>query len=466
MTDSLLIIEDEPLLGMELARHYERQGWDTTLVDSLAGAREALASGKIEPLVVLSDMSLPDGNALDLLEEVRASGRGGEWVLLTGFGSVPDAARAGKLGAYDFLEKPCDQDRLDVVVRGAARSGRAQRRLDEQASSESRRFPPECFLGASKAAGEVREMLEKLVTVPFSALIITGETGTGKGLAARILHHSGPRRREPLVEVNCAALPRDLLESELFGHEAGSFTGAKGRRRGLFEQAEGGTLFLDEISEMDLELQAKLLKAIEDKSVRRIGAEKAVEIDVQIVAASNRDLPRRIRDGAFRDDLYHRLSAFELRIPALRERTEDLAELVPAFVAEFNAVAGKRVSEIPDPVWDRMRGHDWPGNIRELRNVVERGVLFSDGAQFPERWLQLGSAGTAGDARPEVDGDRISLPLDGSIDLDDMDRLIIQAALERAGHNVTAAARNLGTTREKLRYRIRKYGLDAKGKSR
>jgi two-component system, NtrC family, response regulator AtoC len=402
-------------------------------------------------------MSLPDGNALDLLETTHFGVA--EWVLLTGFGTIPDSVRALRLGAYDFLEKPCSTDRLDLIVAGAARSARAQRRLQDQAAQQSRRYPPEAFVGTSGAAALVREMLRKLAGVPLSAIVIGGETGTGKGLAARILHNSGVRSAGPLIEVNCAALPQELLESELFGHEAGAFTGAKGRHRGLIEQAHGGTLFLDEISELDPGLQAKLLKALEDHRFRPVGAEREVAADVQFFAASNQDLAKRVEEGAFRGDLYHRLSVFRLDLPPLRERLEDLDELVPLFVAEYAAKAGKRVRIIPPGVWAKLRAHDWPGNVRELRNVVERCVLFADDEVFPEMWLQLPDA--VSKTTPAVEGARIVLPLDGSMRLDDMEKHIIAAALERSGNNVSLAARSLGTTRQTLRYRIQKHGLRA-----
>jgi DNA-binding NtrC family response regulator len=460
MVDTLLIIEDETLLGAELQRYYTRNGWDVAWAQSLKDGERMLLSERLEPLVVLSDMNLPDGNGLDLLEKVRERGLGGEWVILTGYGSVPDSVRALRLGAFDFLEKPYKPDRLDLVVGGAARSARAQRRLSDEASAQTQRYAPHTFAGHSAAAGAVRSMLDKLAAVPFSALIITGETGTGKGLAARIVHHSGPRAAGPLVELNCAALPRELLESELFGHEAGAFTGAKGRRRGLMEQAGGGTLFLDEIGDMDMDIQAKLLKAIEDRAIRRLGGDREITVDMQLIAATNHDLQQRVAQGGFRADLYHRLSVFRLELPALRTRKEDLRELVPTFVAEYNAKAGKRVQVIPDEVWERLSAHQWPGNVRELRNVVERCVLFSSGEVFPAQWLQLEAGPAAGTlAKVGAEDDRLWLPLDGSMALDEMDRYIIKIALEKCRYNVTAAAKVLGTTRETLRYRIQKYGL-------
>jgi two-component system response regulator AtoC len=462
MADTLLLIEDEALLGSELARHFRRGGWEVVLVTDLAGARRELLDEELVPLVVVSDMQLPDGNGLDLLTDVRARSGGGEWIFLTGYGSVADSVRALRLGAYDFLEKPCDQKRLDLVVAGAARSARAQRQLDEQARQQHQNYSVDAFVGGSAAAAAAREVLRKLCQVPFSALVIGGETGTGKGLATRILHYSGRRAAAPLVEINCAALPRELLESELFGHEAGAFTGARKRRRGLIEQASGGTLFLDEIAELELDLQAKLLKVIEDQRVRPLGSENEVVVDVQLIAASNRDLNARVEEGHFRGDLFHRLSVFGLALPPLRERRDDLDDLVPAIVAEYNARSGKAVRVIPDDVWAALKTHSWPGNVRELRNVIERCVLFADGEVFPVQWLQLPGRSTAPvGIAAQPDANRLTLPLDGSMSLDDMDRHIVAAAVARADGNLSAAARMLGTTRQTLRYRVKKYGIAA-----
>ncbi len=473
MIETLLIIEDEKLLGTELSRHYRAQGWDVVLADTLEKAKTLLLKNRIEPLLILSDMNLPDGNALDFMEAMKKHVSYAEWLFLTGYGSVPDSVRALRLGAYDFLEKPCDLERLDLVVTSATRSASIQRRVIDQTKQGHRRYSPDAYLGHSQQAQEIRLLLAKLTQVPFSALIIGGESGTGKGLTARILHYGGSRAQQPMIEVNCAALPRELLESELFGHEPGAFTGASGRHRGLLEQADGGTLFMDEIGEMPLDLQAKLLKAIEDHKVRRLGGEKEISVDVQIVAASNRDLEQMAQEGSFRADLYHRLSVFKVILPPLREAVEDLDELVPLFVAEYNAKAGRQVKDIPDEVWNKLKAHHWPGNVRELRNVIERCVLFSDGATFPGQWLQLPGqhsqaglsdrdlrfAGIDSHSQAKSSEQGIFLPLDGSMALDDMDRFIIKTALERADNNLTGAARALGATRETLRYRVRKYNL-------
>lgn len=457
MPDTMLIVEDEPLFGAELKRHFARSGWEVALARTLDSARRTLRDDQFEPLVVISDMALPDGNALDLLEEVRQR-TVGEWILLTAFGSVADSVRALRIGAFDFLEKPCPLERLDLVVAGARRGAHAQRRIREIASHHQTKYTPAAFLGGSRAAVEVRSMLQRLASVPLRTVVIAGETGTGKGLAARIIHHSGARADGPMVELNCAALPRDLLESELFGHEAGAFTGAQKRRRGLVQQAHGGTLFLDEIAEMDVELQSKLLRVIEDHVVRPLGGDREIRVDVQVIAASHRELAKRVSEGAFRADLYHRLSVFSVQLPALRSRIEDLEVLVPHLLAEFSAEAGRSVHVVPEAVWKQLRAHRWPGNVRELRNVLERGVLFADSEVFPEAWLQLeGPVDPA--TRPSIPHDAVLIPVDGTMSIDDADRTVVSKALELSGGNVSQAARLLNTTRQTLRYRIQKYGI-------
>jgi DNA-binding NtrC family response regulator len=460
MIKTLLIIEDEKLLGSELSRHYKQLGWEVTLAANLAQAKEQLINQCLEPLLILSDMNLPDGNGLDFMEAIKPTITHAEWLFLTGYGSVPDSVKALRLGAYDFLEKPCDLERLDLVINSAFRSASIQRRVINQTQQGHRRYSPQAYVGQSEQARQIRQLLTRLTQVPFSALVIGGETGTGKGLVAKILHYGGNRAQQPMVEVNCAALPRELLESELFGHEPGAFTGATSRHRGLLEQADGGTLFMDEIAEMPLDLQAKLLKVIEDHKFRRLGGEKEISVDIQIIAASHRDLEKMITDGDFRSDLYHRLSVFKILLPPLREAKQDLEELVPQFVAEYNAKAGRQVTKISAEAWEKLKQHDWPGNVRELRNVIERCVLFAEDEYLPMQWLQLRDSKASPDNPINCDdNDVICLPLDGSMALDDMDSFIIKTALERAGNNLTAAARALGTTRETLRYRVRKYQL-------
>ncbi|CAH9018193.1 sigma-54-dependent transcriptional regulator [Candidatus Nitrosacidococcus sp. I8] len=462
MQFALLIIEDELLLGAELSRHYQDGGWEVEWAKNLKQAQEILLESEFNPLVILSDMSLPDGNALDLMEEIKGKYAYAEWLLLTGYGSVPDSVRALRLGAYDFLEKPCELDHLDLVVSSAFRSASAHRRLLYQTQQQHQKYSPKALVGRSPATQRIRSLLTRLTQSHFSALILAGETGTGKGLVARILHYSGTRAQGPMIELNCAALPRDLLESELFGHEMGSFTGAKSRHFGFLEQANGGTLFLDEIGEMPLDLQAKLLKVLEDRRVRRLGGNKEITIDIQILAASNRNLEQMSKEGSFRFDLYHRLNVLQLTLPPLRETKEDLEDLVPLFISEFGAEASKQIKTIPERVWAQLRDHDWPGNIRELRNVIERCVLFSEGEILSDQWLQLPIKEVQPIYAPSYSlnhVDQICLPLDGSMALEDMDRHIIEIAFKRNNYNIAATARALKSTRETLRYRIQKYNI-------
>ena len=460
MSDSLLIIEDEALLGREMQRRFIKQGWDAVLTGSLAEARQQLVDEQLRPLVVLADMNLPDGNSLDLLADQQAENKSvGEWILLTAYGTIPDSVRALQLGAHDFLEKPVDEARLDLAVQRAARSSRAQRRLSYASASEAAKYPVEQFIGRSERAAETRHMLTQIAHADFSTLVLRGDTGTGKGLAARILHYNGRRADGPMIEVNCAALPEELLESELFGHEAGSFTGAKSRREGLFEQAHGGTLFLDEIGEMPPGLQAKLLKAVEDHTIRRVGGNRPITIDAAIITATNRDLETEVAAGRFRTDLYHRLSVFQIVLPSLAHRIDDIEDLVKDFVAEFNERRNERIDTIPAEVWEQLRGYDWPGNVRELRNVIERCVLLSRGTVLETRWLQLNV--NEDDGRRSVDGDNICFPLNGTITLDDMERRMIEEALRRHHGNVTRSAEMLGISRQTMRYRIEKHHIDA-----
>ena len=461
MTHTLLIIEDEALLAAELARYFSKNGWEVTIAASLQQAEQHLQAQTLDPLVVVSDMNLPDGNALDLLEKLKPQIDSSEWIFLTGYGSVADSVRAVRLGAYDFIEKPCALDRLNLLVEGAVRSARAQRRLRQQTAVQNHQYSIDSLIGSSQAMTLLRSMLKQIVNVPFSSLIVSGETGTGKGMIARILHYSGSRAQAPLVEINCAALPRELLEAELFGYEAGAFTGAKKRHRGLFEQAHTGTLFLDEIGEMDLDLQSKLLKAVEDLRIRRLGSETEISVDVQIIAATNLDLVEKVADGAFRRDLYHRLNVINIRVPSLRERKQDLEQLVPLFIADCNRKSAKTVTHIPEAAWQIIKAYDWPGNIRELRNVLERCVLLADSESLPAEWLQL-QMPSHSRTSAKVNQEGVFIPLDGSLSLHEMEKFIIQEVLNRTDANVTAAARMLGTTRETLRYRVQKYHLKCK----
>lgn len=462
MKDCLLIIEDEQLLGNELKRYFVKQNWEVIWVQSILEAKKILQKKEFDPIVVLSDMNLPDGNALDFLEyDLKENNDGKEWLFLTGYGSIADSVRAVRLGAFDFIEKPCELNRINLLIEGAARSAKAQRRLIQETQLSHDKYSIHHLLGQSLATLQLKNLLKRIVQVPFSSLIIHGETGTGKGLLAKIIHYNGKRASFPLVEINCAALPKDLLESELFGYEAGAFTNAKKRHRGLFEQAHQGTLFLDEIAELDLDLQSKLLKVVEELKFRRLGSEKEIDVDVQIIAASNRNLLEQVEKRNFREDLYHRLSVLAISVESLRERPEDIEQMVPVFIAEFNSKSGKKVNTaLPHQTLLLLKNYHWPGNIRELRNVIERCVLLAEDQNLPEQWLQLpGQLGLTAKKENQDTKAVLSIPLDGSLSLDGIEKYVLQSVLSMTHNNVTAAARMLDTTRETLRYRVNKHHI-------
>ncbi|GJL79331.1 MAG: sigma-54-dependent Fis family transcriptional regulator [Nitrospinaceae bacterium] len=454
-----------------MAKYYRDRGWLVELATSISQAHELVVDGDWSPHVILANLGFSDGKILDHLEELQSNIKFSEWIFIVDEADATDLDKVEEL-AYDFLQKPFEQKRLDILVGRAQRAARCNQRLESFSSLSKKKYQIDAYLGNSEPVQKLKSMLADLTKIEISAMIISGETGTGKGLVARILHYASDLRKDgPLVEMNCAGLPKELMESEMFGHEAGAFTGAKSRHRGYMEQADGGTLFMDEIGDMPMDLQAKLLKAIEDKKIRRVGGERELNLDVQIITASGIDLKEAIEKGGFRSDLYHRLAVFCLALPPLRTRKSDLVELVPSIIAEFNSKANKRVKVISDEIWKDLLDYDWPGNIRELRNVIERCVLLSTDENLPGQWLQLKNScsptpetlvkeSSSEEAScPINDNSRVTIPLDGSMSLEEMDKHIIRTALEQNSFNVMETARSLGTTRETLRYRIQKYDL-------
>ncbi len=463
MSKKLLIIEDDDTTRTDIVQSYRDKAWKVYAANSLQQAKRLLLEDEINPHVILADLGLPDGNILDHIEDLHSHIDYSEWVFTFETKDSFDVDRLSNL-AYECLTFPYNDKRLEIILNRAYRASVTARRLQSYTYVDAQKYNLEAYWGNSSAVNELKELIGSLTHVPISTMIISGETGTGKGLVARIIHHVGLRKGGPLVELNCAALPKDLLESQLFGHEAGAFTGAAKKHKGLFEQADGGTIFLDEISEMDLELQAKLLKALEDKKLRRLGGEKEISIDTQIIAACGKNLEEAVRQNEFREDLYHRLSVFQIALPPLRERKEDLLELVPRFIAEYNEKAKKNVEIIPDEVWETISQHNWPGNVRELRNVIERCVLLSTDNILPAKWLQLGQLNASANIHNTEDeqspNSSITISIDGTLSLDEIESNIIRKALAESENNVTEAARLLRTTRETLRYRIQKHGID------
>ncbi len=450
---SVLVVEDEPLLRRQVAAALEQHAADVTAVGTLDEARRMIQSLPFD--FALLDVNLPDGLGTDLLSEGVFSPNTAV-VVCTAEGGVQGAVEAIKNGAQDYLLKPVDPAVLPLVLH-RAKASRQSARLAEHERHDPAATGERLFFG--DALGPFRRQLDKIIAADerlgrdLSPVLLEGETGTGKTSIARWLHHHGPRADAPLVEVNCPALPETLAESELFGHERGAFTDAKTARMGLFEAAKGGTLFLDELASLSLGLQAKVLKAIEDKRIRRLGGNKEIDVDIRIIAASNRDLGQAVADGQFRDDLLHRLSLFRLVIPPLRERGEDILKLAEQLLAQLcrrHRIAAKPVSAEGQA---RLLSHAWPGNVRELSHELERTIVFEEGDEWDFAVLPS-PAGTvanetaaSGALNPNYDFPGEGFSLDATIDE------LIRRAIDQAGGNVSAAARLLGVSRDYIRYR-------------
>jgi DNA-binding NtrC family response regulator len=463
MPHGILIVEDEPTLARNLQRYFEREGFEVRAVGTVKEAfREFETFG---PDVVLLDLSLPDGNGINLLARIRSRDRQAKVVVLTGHGSVQTAVDAMKAGAWDYVGKPAALGELKLLIDKALGQGRLEETLSYYRDREAREGGLGAILGSSAPMAALRQRISELLEAEARladgeppAVLIRGETGTGKELVARALHFDGPRRNGPFIELNCSALPPNLLEAELFGHERGAYTDARERRIGLAEAAHGGTLFLDEIGDLDLTVQAKLLKLLEDRTVRRLGSVRERRVDVRFIAATHRPLEQRVRDGQFRADLYYRLSVVTFTVPPLRDRDGDVELLATHFLTLHGRRYGKPGLTLDRAALALVRRHSWPGNIRELRNAMEQAALSAPASgivgpgnlalaappAFSETQLALGSAGES-TAR--------TLP--------DIERETIVHAMERAGGNVSRAARDLGVSRDTLRYRLAKHGLDA-----
>lgn len=443
--DKVLIIDDERQLRGLLARIIGLEGYEVIQAENCAAGLRQLE--RTRPEVVLCDVKLPDGNGVDLVGRIKAIAPDAEVILLTAYGNIPDGVQAIKNGAFDYITKGDDNPKIIPLLSRAMEKAKAQRK--SAAGRQPETAPSfEAVIGSSKAMRDAVELARKVAATDTSVLL-TGETGTGKEVFAQAIHRAGKRKDRTFVAVNCSAFAKDLLESELFGHTAGAFTGAAKNKKGLMEEADGGTLFLDEIGEMPVDLQAKLLRVLESGEFIKVGETKPTKVNMRVIAATNRDLPAEIAAGNFREDLYYRLSVFQIKLPSLGERPSDIDEYARHFTNVFAAKMDKPVETIEPGYLELLRRHPWRGNIRELRNVVERSMIMaSDGVLRAEDLpveLQHGAPAS----------DDSTLPLS----LRAIEKQHIARMLGHTGGNKTEAARLLGIGLTTLYRKIEEYGL-------
>ena len=454
---NILVVDDEPGLREMLSILFRREGYDVTACPGFAAARDAVRNAPTEYGVVLADLMMPDGSGLDLLSIVKKQHETTEVIVMTAHSSVDTAIEAMKRGAYDFVTKPFATSEIRALVAKALEK-RALVTENVRLRAQVDRANPKDLLGHSRAMREILELVRKIANSK-STVLITGESGTGKERIARAVHDLSERKDAPFLVVNCGAIPETLVESELFGHEKGAFTGATSRHLGIFRSAEGGTVLLDEVGELAPQIQVKLLRVLQERKVRGVGEPEESDIDVRVLAATNRVVEEDVKSGKFRQDLYYRLNVIRIAVPPLRERREDVAELARHFLARCAREHGKNVKSFSADALRALDAYAFPGNVRELENIVERAVALASGPQIGLGDLPHEVSGNAANPTPAL----ISLPPEGcAIDdvLGEVERRLIVQALERAGGVRTNAAKLLGINLRGLRYRMQKHAMN------
>lgn len=453
----VLIVDDDRFVRMALSEALKSWQYDIVEADSVASAKKTFAEE--EPAIVLLDIDLPDGSGLDILRDIKEQSPETIAVMITGNVDVENTVAALRGGAHDFIGKPVRIEELRVTLRNAAETRTLRREVSQARSANKRGFSFDEIIGESDAMKKAIDLARRVAVSDVGSILLNGETGTGKDLFARAIHFASERSEAPYLAINCAALPANLIESELFGYEKGAFTDAKQKKEGLFEQAHGGTIFLDEIGEMELALQAKLLRVLEEGSFRRVGGLKDISLNARIIAASNRNLKQESEGGNFRLDLYFRLSVIQVDIPPLRDRGTDVLLLAKYYIDKANLKRrGKSLTGLSPEVERIFVNYRWSGNVRELRNVIERASILEDGATVTSAHLPADMLGTS--SGHSVDqGSPFTLPTEG-IPLETVEFELVKQAFERTGGNLTRAAKLLDISRDQLRYKLRKAGYE------
>jgi two-component system response regulator AtoC len=454
----VLIVDDDRFVRMALSEALRSWEYEIFEAESVRTAKKAFADE--EPAIVLLDIDLPDGSGLDVLTYIKEQSPDTIVVMITGNVDVENSVAALRGGAHDFIGKPVRLEELRVTLRNAAETRDLRREVKQSRNERKRGFDFSEIIGESEAMKKALELARRVAISDVGSILLNGETGTGKDLFARAIHFASERSERPYLAINCAALPANLIESELFGYEKGAFTDAKAKKEGLFEQAHGGTIFLDEIGEMELSLQAKLLRVLEEGTFRRVGGLKDIHLNARIIAASNRNLKQESESGNFRLDLYFRLSVIQLDIPPLRERGDDVIRLAKYYIERANLKRrGKSLSGLAPDVERIFRNYDWSGNVRELRNVIERASILEDGDLVTSAHLPADMLGGNSGSRGQSGGSTFILPADG-VPLETVEFELARQAFERTGGNLTRAAKLLDISRDQLRYKLRKAGYD------